>query len=31
MIKRGNDVWFNPLGAEQPWQGDSFLGCGVFC
>ena len=29
--KGGNYVWFNPLGAEQPWQGGSFLGCGIFC
>jgi hypothetical protein len=26
--KKGNYVWFSPLGAEQPWQGDSFSGCG---
>jgi hypothetical protein len=29
--KRGNYVSFNPLGAKLPWQGDSFLGCGIFC
>jgi hypothetical protein len=25
-----NYVWLSPLGAEQPWQGDSFSGCGIF-
>ena len=28
--EKGNYVWFSPLGAEQPWQGDSFSGCGIF-
>jgi hypothetical protein len=28
--EKGNYAWFNPLGAEQPWQGDSFSGCGIF-
>jgi hypothetical protein len=27
---KGNYVWFSPLGAGQPWQGDSFSGCGIF-
>ena len=31
MPEKGNYAWFSPLGAEQPWQGDSFLGCGIFC
>jgi hypothetical protein len=30
MVQRGKYAWFNPLGAEQPWQGDSFSGCGIF-
>jgi hypothetical protein len=28
--EKGNYVWFSPLGAEKPWQGDSFSGCGIF-
>ena len=25
-MKRENYAWFNPLGAEKPWQGGYFLG-----